>query len=151
KDVDRAAAMLRQYVSGFANADGGVLVVGYDSETTKQIDGAKAPGKSTLKEWAGSVVGTLPIAAPRLVSVSTPQGDVLLVATQRSRVLVPCNVAGRQVYYYRFGHSTSEMPQSLLFDLQLGRRAVSEMGVSVLTADWIRSQHYYVPTTKQMA
>lgn len=147
-----ASAVAREYVSAFANAEGGILVVGYDNENTRAIDGATAPGGKTLEGWAASAVSSLPMAAPRFVGVPTERGNVLLIATQRSRTLVPCVEAGESVYYYRFGDTTRAMPQSLVYDLLVGRRAVSELGVSVERADWIRSIHHDVGgNTSQMA
>jgi hypothetical protein len=132
---------LRQYVSGFANADGGILLVGYDEGDEKRgrppaIDGAKAPGGGTLYNWASDVLAELPLARGRIVVASTPSGDVLLIATSRSRSLVYCMESRRAVYYLRLGHRTHEMPQSLVTDLLIGRRSEAEIRARPRVADW---------------
>jgi len=133
-----AKRTLRKHVSGMANADGGVLVIGYD-HGTQTIDGAKAPDGGGPVEWASKVLGPLPMAPPRITVVPTERGDVLVVAVTRSRVLVPCNEGGEFVYYYRMGDQTLRMPQALLLDLPLGQRREAELRAHLMRAEWDHS------------
>src|SRR5262245_13828705 len=53
RDKKKAAATVRQYVSGFANSEGGVLIVGLDAESSPwSITDAVAPGGHDLARWA---------------------------------------------------------------------------------------------------
>src|SRR4051812_12597551 len=78
-----APATIRQYMSGFANSAGGVLIIGVD-EQTWTITGCTASGGSDLAEWASRCL--TPIAPyfsplPRFQVVPHPNGNVLIAAT----------------------------------------------------------------------
>jgi hypothetical protein len=136
-----AKSTLRKHVSGMANADGGVLVIGYD-HNSHRIDGARAPNGGELIEWASKVLGPLPMAPPRITVVRAEEGDILLVAVNRSRTLVPCNEAGEFVYYYRMGDQTLRMPQALLLDLTLGQRREAELRAHLVRTEWDHTRLY---------
>jgi hypothetical protein len=130
----KAARTLRQYVTGFANADGGVLVLGFDEGDTEhqpRIDGVRAPGSQTVSEWAAACLRPLPIVAPRIVSLIVDGLEVLIIATSPSRSLISCVEAGEPIYYYRIGDSTPRMPQGLIHDLLVGRRTEAELRVGI--------------------
>ena len=119
---------IRQYVSGFANAEGGVLIVGVDAETKIQpwhVTGAIAPGGHDLARWASDcLTDILPHFSPlpRFQVLKHQDGDVLVIAVARSLGLVPC-IEGRTLsYYLRLHDKTLRVPEYLLSDLLLGRR-----------------------------
>lgn len=130
-DTKRARNTLRQYASAFANADGGVLIVGISDgigkdPSTRKITPTERPGGLPLDEWATRVLKDLAgfLSPPPRIRVVTIDGsEVLILAVPRAHSLVPCIVEGRLCYYLRFGDSTLEMPPFLLSDLFLGRRS----------------------------
>lgn len=130
----KAADTLRQYLSGFANSEGGVLIIGVDEESWA-VTGCPAPGggkledfERGLREWASDCVS--PIAGhfsqrPEFCVVEYPGGKKALVAwTARSLNLVPVyeHATSKWVYYFRFDHQTLPGPDYLIRDLSLGRR-----------------------------
>ena len=129
------AAMLRRYVSGFANADGGAIIIGIKPATKASppvIDGAIPPGGGSLNEWATRALaglrGTLP--DPRFYTTDTASGAVLTVAVGRARMPVPDVGRNRDlVFHVRIHDQTVEMPPWLATDLLLGRRAQPELAV----------------------
>jgi len=119
-----ASRTIREYLSGFANSAGGILVVGVD-ESTWSITGCSAPSGEDLAEWASRCL--TPIAPhfsplPRFQVVQHSDGDVLIASTDRSLGLVPCVEAGQLVYYLRLHDQTLRAPEYLLSDILLGRR-----------------------------
>jgi hypothetical protein len=120
----RPSETIRQYLSGFANSEGGILIVGVD-EASWSVTGCSAPGGKDLAEWAASCV--TPIAShfsplPRFQVVEHSEGKVLVAFAGRSLNYVPCIKTGRLVYYLRFHDQTLEAPDYLISDLMLGRR-----------------------------
>ncbi len=127
----KAAATLRQYLSGFANSAGGILLIGVD-ELNWEITGCKAPGGGDLAKWASDCL--TPIAAyfspvPRFGVVKHQNGEVLVASTNRSLALVPCLEEGKIVYYFRFHDKTLEAPEYLVSDLVLGRRQIAYLQI----------------------
>ena len=131
--------MIREYVSGFANGAGGVLLVGVD-EGKWQVTGCTGP-QGDLIRWASSCVS--PISGflsppPRYETVDCGGREVLAVATARSPVLAPCYEAPqRPVYYLRMDDKTLPANEYLVADLILGRRQhayLSTDGVEAHTA-----------------
>ena len=123
-DRRKAARTIRQYLSGFANSEGGVLFVGVD-ETSWSVASQPALGGGDLAQWASRCLD--PIApyfspVPRFSIVKHERGDVLIASTARSLGLVPCLEEGKIVYYFRFHDETLEAPEYLVSDLLLGRR-----------------------------
>lgn len=113
------------HVTGFANADGGALIVGVNESRPREVTGARAPGNSTLAEWASRILsrslgGFSPL--PQIRSVRHPDGEVLVVAVARAPQLIPYVEAGEFRYALRIGESTCDVPSYLISDLILGRR-----------------------------
>lgn len=112
---------VRRAVSGFANADGGVLVLGYH-EQDRTFDDFVAKGGDS-KEWASRIIGSVPsVPPPRIYEAMVEDKRVLIIAVPRSEALVWCVERGEQKYYLRVGDQTLEMPPYLQMDLLLGRR-----------------------------
>jgi len=58
KTTEKPSRMIREYVSGFANGAGGVLLVGVD-EDNWCVTGCKAPGGGSLTRWASDCVSPI--------------------------------------------------------------------------------------------
>lgn len=120
-----AARTVREYVSAFANSEGGILVLGVEDKN-KTVDGCTAPGSSTLEKWAADALSPLVsylTPPPRIHEVKTASGKaVLLIAVSRQWRLVPIITAGKFMYYLRIGESTHAAYDYLVSDLLLGRR-----------------------------
>lgn len=115
---------IREAISGFANAEGGLLIVGVH-DGTKEISPCTSLGTEPLAKWAESVVRDLiPYFSPlpRFQEVPYPNGEVLVVAVPRSPRLIPCVGRRESHYFLRVHESTVEVPGYLLSDLLLGRR-----------------------------
>jgi Schlafen, AlbA_2 len=115
------------HTTAFANAVGGVLVIGVSEEKAKPrgVTGAKAPGDSTLAEWAARILTpSLGGFSPplRILQVPHPSGNVLVIAAARAPQLVPYVEAGEIRYSLRIDDSTVPVPPYLIADLVLGRR-----------------------------
>lgn len=126
-DPTDPAAKLRKYAGGFANGDGGVLVVGVDAENaTWSVTGCSAPNRrDRLGEWAARAldeIGVLLQPPPRVEVVAHPRGEILIVGVRRSPHLIPCIESKERVYYIRVYDSTKHVPPYLVHDLLLGRR-----------------------------
>jgi len=129
-DRRKAARMLRKYVAGFANSDGGLLLVGVsdgdiDKGVPREVTGISDSLKSSPTEWAADVLQEMaPSMSPRPKHhlVTHPNGQVLVVAVPRSDELVTCREDAQVVYYFRFDHETLAAPQYLATDMILGRR-----------------------------
>jgi len=128
---DKAAKTLRQYMSGFANGDGGVLIIGVNDKEWK-VTGCPAPGGGDLSAWGGDLAEwasdcVVPIASlfsqrPEFFVVDHSNGKVLAAWTARSVNMVHCNEGGEWVHYLRFHDKTLRAPDYLIADLMLGRR-----------------------------
>lgn len=124
EDNKKAAATLRQYMSGFANSAGGILMIGID-ESNWEVSDCKVPGGGDLAKWASDCL--VSIAAyfsptPRFTVINHPKGKVLVASTARSLGLVPCYEGGRIIHYFRFHDKTLAAPEYLVSDLVLGKR-----------------------------
>lgn len=129
KDKRKGSATIRQYLSGFANSVGGILLIGVDEESWC-VTGCSAPGGGDLAKWASDTLlqqATFFSPPPRFHVIDHPNGKVLVAATLRSLALVPSVEAGRTVYYLRFhdktpNNQTLQVPEYLMSDILLGRR-----------------------------
>lgn len=119
-----ARRMIRQYACGFANADGGVLIVGV-ADSPRRISPCKSFQVAALGNWVEDLLRDMAPALsppPRIQVVDHPKGPVVVIAVSRSTQLVFTVEAGRTIYYLRINRSTIEVPEFLLTDLFLGRR-----------------------------
>ncbi len=117
--------VIREYVSGFANADGGILVVGVTEEKPRTIFPCQRLGETGLAEWAKDVVLDMApflVPLPRFQVVDHQEGPVLLIAVARAPQFVACTESRRAKYFLRIHDSTVEVPDFLAADLFLGRR-----------------------------
>lgn len=133
-----AARMLREYIAAFANSAGGILIVGVDAPENEKrswtVTGCTAPGEGDLRKWATRCLTPIfPYLSPLpqfSVIEHPPQGDVLVVATDRSLGLVPCAERDRKlVYYFRMHDQTLPAPDYLISDLMLGGRRRSYLHI----------------------
>lgn len=150
KDDKKASRMVREYVCGFANAAGGVLMIGVDGKNFI-VTGAKAPGGMSLKDWASRCL--TPVAGyltppPRLAEVSHPNGLVLVVAVARAPSLVPDVQNGQVKYRLRLGDQTIGAPEYLLSDLLLGKRQQPLLRITSLQIVELAARSHSGPTTQ---
>lgn len=123
-----AKLAIREAVSGFANAEGGVLVLGFDeTRPVRQLSPClDRIGAEPLEVWAAKTLADMAgflAPPPRFRSLPTGPGRcVLLIAVARAPQLVSCFEAGSTKYYLRFHDATREIPAYLISDLVLGRR-----------------------------
>jgi hypothetical protein len=116
---------IREYVTGFANSDGGILVVGVGKEIPRKVSGIAEQGRAPLTEWATTVLqgfATQFETFPRIISFQSIGQDVLVIATGRAPQLIPFTRNGEVHYALRFHEVTRSMPEHLSTDLILGRR-----------------------------
>lgn len=132
----QARITIREYVTGFANGDGGILVLGVTDRSPREISPCSWIGNETLDRWAESLL--LDIAPrfsppPRIHVVEHSKGPVLIIAVARAGELVPCVESRQLKYFLRVNQSTIEAPAYLISDLVLGRRQhpIVELTVSV--------------------
>lgn len=127
---------IQRHVSGFANAEGGVLLVGVDNAGV--IDGVQPVGGASPADYAARVLSDLAgylHPSPRIWTVAVGSLEVLIVAMPRIGGLCPCIESGRVLYFRRLGDSTVPVDPYLLADLMLGRRQRPEL---VLRVDDVR-------------
>ena len=128
-DPKEAARELRRHVTGFANAEGGLLLIGVEAgESTPPawaIHGFR-DGDRNAARWAETTLQTVGARlnpAPRVQVVACGEKRVLAIAVDRSYALVPVNEAADVKHHLRIGDSTVEIPPYLYADLTLQRRA----------------------------
>jgi hypothetical protein len=123
---DEGRQTIREYTSGFANSDGGVLIIGVDESRPRQIvPCAQNVGAQPLDQWAMRCLHDMVAyfsPQPRFQVVQHPQGHVLTIAAARAPTLVPCVESKELKYFFRIGDSTVPVPEYLIADLVLGRR-----------------------------
>jgi len=123
---DKGRQTIREYVSGFANSDGGVLLIGVSDSTPRHIAPCEPSiGGLPLEQWASrclqGMVGYFS-PQPRFQVIQHAQGPVLAVAVARAPSLVPCVESREQRHFLRIDDSTLAIPDYLHADLVLGRR-----------------------------
>ena len=116
---------IREYVSGFANADGGTLIVGVNDHTHKISGCQDRIGQQYIDDWASRCLQDMAYyfsPPPRFYTLNHPDGIILFISVVRSQSLVPCVESRELKYFIRIGDSTVQAPEFLLSDLVLGRR-----------------------------
>lgn len=124
---NEATDTIRDYISGFANSAGGVLVIGIDAPEgiPLTVTGCQGHHKRNLAEWAARCLNQIASQFspfPRFHVVQHPAGEVLVGATQRSLSLVHQSKYGGMLYHFRLHDQTLKAPDYLMADLLLGRR-----------------------------
>jgi hypothetical protein len=130
-----AADTIREYMSGFANSAGGVLIIGMNAPDGVPIEVTGCPGhkKGDLADWAARCITEMASffsPLPRFHVVAHPKGEVLIGVTQRSLSLVPRRLGEGMVYHFRMHDQTLKAPDYLMGDLLLGRRQQPILQVS---------------------
>lgn len=121
---------IQEYVASFANAEGGVLILGAvgdePTEADEKFQLAPIPHPEDLTEWIRDLLKVLrPYVTPdpRVTSISVEGGQVVVVAVGRAPLPVYLNRSGQPAYFLRTADSTVEAPPYLVADLILNRRA----------------------------
>lgn len=143
KSKNQGSKTIRKYLTGFANSNGGVLIIGFD-EVKWEVTGAESPTKDSLVSWASTCIQQFisefsPI--PRFQMVAHPAGNILLVATYTAPNLIAIPVNGKRIYYFRVHDQTPQMPDYLVSDLLLGRRQHPYFAVNDLEVSNIHLSH----------
>lgn len=130
---------IREYVTGFANAEGGVLIIGPADKPPHTITGCQKIGNQEVADWAKD--NLLDVAgmfspAPRFWTVKHPAEDVLLIATERAPQLIPVIESRKIRYHLRIGTSTVQVPEYLISDLVLGRRKHAVLDLKIRSREW---------------
>lgn len=139
KKPARCRQMIREWVSGFANAEGGVLVLGVSEDEPRRISPCQRVGTEELDVWAQKVLSDMVgffSPQPRFRVVRHPHGEVLLIAVARAPQLVPCIESRETKYFLRFHDSTREIPAYLISDLVLGRRRHAALTLGLENVRW---------------
>jgi hypothetical protein len=117
---------LRKYVSAFANADGGILIVGVVNDEAADVDHSAwtvwGVGEERDANWASKVCDLqmqLPLFCKQ---VDHRDGRVLVIACRRSPTILSVVVKSRACQFFRIGDSTLQIDPYLYADLVLGRR-----------------------------
>lgn len=129
-----AGERVRKWVAGFANSDGGVLLIGFHENRSADgrlvsvsLDGDPASDRANdASEWASRAltdIGHLLWPPPRIKALEHHGKPVLAVAVARAPNLVACVEDRRPVYYLRLGDQTLTAPAYLHADIATGRRA----------------------------
>jgi Schlafen, AlbA_2 len=145
KPLEDLKLEIRRQVTGFANAEGGVLFIGISNDIPRLVTGAKAPGSETLVGWATRILADLAgffSPMPYIFSIEHPAGKVLCIAVARAPRLVPFIEAKEIKYALRIGDSTLDVPPYLITDLVLGRRAHPTLEASDISFKGIISDKY---------
>ena len=140
QDRDKLKKTVRKWVLGFANAEGGTLILGVTEPDRqngqlvkpREVDGVLAIPANELHDWATRLLSEFAgrfSPPPTILTVVHPKGSVLLVATNRAPQLIPRVEDGRVLYAIRIGDSTVDAPDFLIADLLLGRRNHPILGV----------------------
>lgn len=131
---------IKEWVTGFANAEGGVLLIGPEDAAPHAIAGCKKIGTEDPADWAQKALGEVTgmfSPAPRFQIVEhPPEGNVLLIATERAPQLIPVIESRKWTYHLRIHASTVEVPAYLISDLLLGRRNRAALELGVVSCDW---------------
>jgi len=106
-DDGQGSAKLRRHVTGMANAEGGVLILGVRDD--RSIDGINPKGGRSAKCWAENCISILVAqftTPPHCFEIVHEKGTVLVVAIHRNGRLIPVVESGRTRYYLRLGEHT---------------------------------------------
>jgi len=129
---------LRSYVSGFANAEGGVLILGIVGGEDIQAGDKwtfEAPTRPTegWDVWLGKALSDV-ATKTRVVwnVVEVDQKEVVVIAANRAEGLIRVYEKPNLVCYLRVGEHTHPIPETLFADLALGRRAKPDLAIEQL-------------------
>lgn len=117
---------MREAVCGFANSEGGILLLGVSEKPKPHIVGVKNSTGLKLDEWAGTALSPLYpqfSTMPRIHVHKHKNGDVLVIAVNRAHDVMRLPEDHGLGIYLRFQKSTERAPDYLVTDLLLGRRA----------------------------
>jgi hypothetical protein len=152
----KAAAKLRKWISGFANSEGGFLVLGAADGTPAgsssphdcwRFTGCSAPGGGDFDNWITNALRPLLghchwralvlTLKPSDCGAGAQEGPhVALIAVDRADKLVHCVEGQSVVTYLRSHESTFRAPEYLLQDILVGRRRQPD--VQVVTKNFQR-------------
>jgi hypothetical protein len=133
---------LRGYVSGFANAEGGVLILGIVGGEDVQgpdkwsLEPPKCPDQAGWEVWLGKVLAD--VSAKTRVDwqvVSVEGNDLVVIAANRAEALIRVYEKPNLVCYLRVGEHTHPIQETLFADLAVGRRAKPDLALEELSVN----------------
>lgn len=140
-----ATREIRQHLSGFANADGGLLIIGivdgdlsHSAADRWTVEGAECPGGPGMWDhWISSVLQEIMIrtrARWQVIEAGTPNRQIVLLAVDRSDTLIRVYEKPERLCYLRIQDQTLPMNHSHVADLELGRRAKPDLELGAASA-----------------
>jgi len=129
KKGSRPSDEVRRYIAGFANAEGGVLIIGVaeaDGKNQRPVEPvtrwkSREEGERWLSDCATALRPFLS-PVPRFHVLDVEGGHLAVVAVPRSYSLVVCEENSDVAHYFRLHDKTTRVPGYLVQDLVLGRR-----------------------------
>jgi hypothetical protein len=149
-DLERKQ-LLRAYVSGFANAEGGLLAIGIVGGEDCQrgeawsLEGPTCPSGDGWSAWLEAVLQDISVKARvrhQVVDCGV-SGEVVLIAVDRAESLIRVYEKPRLVCHLRVGQSTLPIDETLYVDLVLGRRAKPVLELEGLPAHAINDSESF--------
>ena len=133
---------LRAQVTGFANAEGGVVIIGIVGGEPSQgaaawsFEAPTCPDAAGWDEWLGRVLSEVSAKTRVEWQVVGVNGvDVVVVAANRAEALIRVYEKPNLVCHLRVGPQTVPIPETLFADLALGRRAKPDLVLEQLSVD----------------
>jgi hypothetical protein len=135
KSDDTLTHEFRRYTAGFANAEGGLLVVGVvggedaQGDAKWSIEGATCRDLAGWNAWLGKVLQEIAVRTRvRWTVLKANDGnEIVFIAVDRAEALVQFLERRRRFCYLRIGEQTIAMDDTLYTDLVLGRRAKPDL------------------------
>ena len=131
------AKKVRAWVSGFANAEGGVLVIGIvggeEAQGAKKwsFEAPTLPDLAGWDAWLGRVLSEVNAKTRVAWKVVPIDGaDVVVIAANRAEELIRVYEKPNLVCHLRIGDNTVQIDETLFVDLALGRRAKPDLALA---------------------
>jgi hypothetical protein len=130
------AEEFRRYAHGFANAEGGLFIVGIvggeDSQGPEKwsIEGASAPDSAGWVAWLSKVLQEASVRTRvrfQIIETDEKGKEIVLVAVERAESLIRAYVKPHLICYLRIGDQTVAIDDTLYADLVLGRRVKPDL------------------------
>ena len=129
-DPKDPGARLKKYATAFANAEGGLLLIGVSGGEEGQgcdkwsVVGCPTPPEAGWKSWAGQVLAGVASRALVFVhEITVESKTVLAVVTDRANNLIEVVEQSKLVRYLRVDEHTVRITDALYADFVLGRRS----------------------------
>lgn len=132
---NNASDTLRQYLTAFANSEGGLLIIGVSDSLI--IETGRVPGGRGFGNWAATCLSdifTFFSPPPRFQEINHREGVIFVAGVSRSPSLIACREGRGFAYYLRIHDQTRQAPEYLMSDLILGRRQYPLLNITSIDA-----------------